>query len=438
MRARRSIGHVSEASRATRPIRRARVWLVVFGTLATLLVLPQPFDPVAEAVPGGVNGARLWLRADQSVLALPGGAVLFWGDVSGSPTVTTEATTSIQGVGGVTLVSSAVNFNPTVRFAGGPQHFMEGDTSQNFSTAATIFVVETPRPKATNLQGLVQPGNQGIYYDGIADRAIVDGVLADQSNSANTVDPLADRWSILRGSYTNGDNTSGHVDRGAGSTQRELHRFRVRISTRGAAFEIGSTPGNPSDRTFDGDIAETLYFPRVLTAAESNRVESYLALKYGVTLNGPMTLESSPADYTSSTRPVVWSGVANPIYHHDVAGIGRDGTDLDQRVSNSTNPGPQPAIANGTYDFGGTPTAQSPDHAARQWIVPDVGTRRRHDGDRPVDHGATAAANGINTRMGRVWRTQLTNDTVGSGHSCRSASPRSCSTSPRNSPTRAC
>ena len=185
------------------------MWLVVFGMLATLLVFPQPSDPVAEAVPGGVNGARLWLRADQSVMTSPGGAVLVWGDVSGSPTVTTPATTSIQDVGGVTLVPSAVNFNPTVRFAGGPQHYMAGDTSQNFSTAATLFVVATPRPKATNLQGMVQPGNQGIYYDGVADRAIVDGVLADQSNSANTVDTLADRWSILRGSYTNGGTTSG-------------------------------------------------------------------------------------------------------------------------------------------------------------------------------------------------------------------------------------
>ena len=175
-------------------------------------------------------------------------------------------------------------------------------------------------------------------------------------------------------------------------------------------FEIGRTPGNPSDRTFNGDIAETLYFPRVLTAAESNRVESYLALKYGVTLNGPTTL-GSPADYRSSTQTLVWSGVANPTYHNDVAGIGRDGTDLDQRVSNSTNPGPQPAIANGTYDFGGTPTAQSPTTQPANGSFLTWG----HDGGtiaiaRSIT-GATAAANGINTRMSRVWRTQLTNGT---------------------------
>ena len=97
----------------------------------------------------------------------------------------------------------------------------------------------------------------------------------------------------------------------------------------------------------------------MLTAAENNRVESYLALKYGITLNGPTT-RILTCRLHEQRSAVVWSGVANPLYHHDVAGIGHDGTDLDQRISNSTNPGPQPAIANGTYDFGGTPTAQSP------------------------------------------------------------------------------
>ena len=386
------------------------MWLVVFGMLATLLVFPQPFDPVAEAFPGGVNGARLWLRADESVTATSGGAVLVWGDVSGSPTVTREATTQS---GGVTLVSSAVNFNPTVHFAGGSQHYMAGDTSQNFSTAATIFVVSTPRPKATSLQGLVQTGHQGIFYNGNADQAIVEGIEADQSNSANTVDPLADRWTILRGSYTNGGSTSGTSIAVQGRLNENFTGFGADLDAV-SNFEIGRTPGNPSDRTFGGDIAETLYFPRVLTAAESNRVESYLALKYGVTLNGPTTL-GTPADYTSSTPTVIWSGVANPTYHNDVAGIGRDGPnpdpDLDQRVSNSTNPGPQPAIANGNYDFSGTPTAQSP---ATQPASGSFLTWGHDGGTIPIAQsitGATAAANGINTRMGRVWRTQLTNDT---------------------------
>ena len=256
-----SVRQTSAARRRALPLRGVRVWLVVLAVLATVLVVPKPSAPVARAFPGGVTGARLWLRADQSVTATLGGAVLVWGDVSGSGTVTTQATTPF---GGVTLVPSAVNFNPTVRFAGGPQHYMVGDTSQNFSTAATIFVVATPRPKATSLQGLVQPGHQGIYYDGNADRAIVEGILADQSNSANTVDPLADRWSILRGSYTNGGTTSGTSIAVQGRLNENFTGFGADLDSE-SNFEIGRTPGNPSDRTFGGDIAETLYFPRVLT-----------------------------------------------------------------------------------------------------------------------------------------------------------------------------
>jgi hypothetical protein len=110
-----------------------------------------------------------------------------------------------------------------------------------------------------------------------------------------------------------------HVDRVQGRLNETFGVGGVAVPALNS-FEIGRTPGNPVDRTFRGDIAETLYFPRVLTAVESNRVESYLALKYGVTLNGPTT-PGDPADYTSSTASVVWSGVANPTYHNDVAGI---------------------------------------------------------------------------------------------------------------------
>ena len=46
-RAQGSVGRVSAAGRATHPIRRVRVWLVVLAVLATVLVVPQPSDPVA-------------------------------------------------------------------------------------------------------------------------------------------------------------------------------------------------------------------------------------------------------------------------------------------------------------------------------------------------------------------------------------------------------
>src|SRR5260221_9136091 len=47
---------------------------------------------------------------------------------------------------------------------------------------------------------------------------------------------------------------------------------------------IGSVDGG--SYPWNGDIAEAIVYSRVLTATERQQVESYLALKYGITLNG--------------------------------------------------------------------------------------------------------------------------------------------------------
>lgn len=73
---------------------------------------------------------------------------------------------------------------------------------------------------------------------------------------------------------------------------------------------------------YDGFISELIFYNRDLTPAEMARVHTYLAVKYGVTLQN--TGGGTQGDYVSTNSTVVWDASLNPAYHNDVIGIARD------------------------------------------------------------------------------------------------------------------
>ena len=90
--------------------------------------------------------------------------------------------------------------------------------------------------------------------------------------------------------------------------------------------------------SFDGRIAEVITYSATnsdinLTAAR-NRIQSYLAIKYGVTLGTNGTSQ----DYVNSDGTVIWDQSVNTGYNYDIAGIGRDDvSELNQKQSSSVN-----------------------------------------------------------------------------------------------------
>ncbi|HAI18447.1 MAG TPA: MAM protein, partial [Xanthomarina gelatinilytica] len=71
---------------------------------------------------------------------------------------------------------------------------------------------------------------------------------------------------------------------------------------------------------------------------ERNRIQSYLAIKYGITLG----VNGTSQDYVDSAGNIIWdanTGVAaEDVFNYDIAGIGRDDdSDLLQKQSRSVN-----------------------------------------------------------------------------------------------------
>ncbi len=77
--------------------------------------------------------------------------------------------------------------------------------------------------------------------------------------------------------------------------------------------------GNNADNTaeLNGAIAEFIIYNEVLTQAEVERIESYLAIKYGITLNH---------NYFDSQGNLLFiaDGAGAEVFDHDIAGIGFD------------------------------------------------------------------------------------------------------------------
>ena len=99
-------------------------------------------------------------------------------------------------------------------------------------------------------------------------------------------------------------------------------------------LQLGRPPGNQQipASVFKGLIPEIILFNRVISPKERRQVESYLALKYGITLN-----QEFPSPYLNSRGEIIWDAELNKAYNRNIAGIGRDDiSGLNQSVSESS------------------------------------------------------------------------------------------------------
>lgn len=83
---------------------------------------------------------------------------------------------------------------------------------------------------------------------------------------------------------------------------------------------------------YKGIVPEIIVFNRYVSPKERRQVESYLALKYGISLR-----QDFPAPYLNSSGEIIWDAELNAYYNNNIAGVGRDDlTGLLQNESGST------------------------------------------------------------------------------------------------------
>lgn len=120
-------------------------------------------------------------------------------------------------------------------------------------------------------------------------------------------------------------------------TQYENSLLNLTSSASQATGSVGLRFGykvGTNTSQYKGFMDEFIFFDKDLSNNEMRRVDSYLAVKYGITLeNGA---GGTQGDYLSTTSVTIWDADNASGYHNNVIGIGRDDSqELLQKQSHS-------------------------------------------------------------------------------------------------------
>ena len=277
--------------------------------------------------PGGLDtDLSLWLKANGSVYssgttqATNGQTIDTWVDSSNSDNNALEDTAI--GAGSKPLfTANGINFNPTIDMNASDDYFkLTQNVYPGGSQNATAYMV-------------THPNNGG-------------GVFVQESNNGNGATPIFKATGhvlLSPASQVNGQGNSSGLPKIDAYTQTSSNT----VSTYGNGAQINSatlsaTPyanltgdnyigarvhGSPSN--YQGELSEVIVYNSAHDSTERQKVSSYLALKYGI------TLDPSISAYILSDGTSVWSDTS---HWNDVFGLAKDLTStLNQKISHSVN-----------------------------------------------------------------------------------------------------
>ena len=172
-------------------------------------------------------------------------------------------------------------------------------------------------------------------------------------------------------------------------------------------FWMGRSEG--WDGSWDGRIGEIITLSKRATNIERSNIQSYLAIKYGITLG----VNGTSINYTNSDGNNIWDSSINSGFNYDIAGIGRDDiSKLNQKQSKSINPAEVMTI--GLTDIYATNTANTSAFATdKSYLVWGANGGNMNDSgvDLLVDLGPTTITT-ITEVVNRKWKVVETGGDV--------------------------
>lgn len=298
--------------------------------------------------PGGVtNGLRMWLNASESstITTNAQGQVLTWVDYAGFGTTYRRRPANNNSAEYVKS-DERTNFHPTLVFDS-PTDYLITDSgpmsvanplnstfytviNHNFARDRSYFLgFGTQTPGGTNSRRPVY----GVYQDGIQGRG-----RFRSSGDNNSTQRLFNPGATMIAGYhwTRGVSIEYEFD---AYTETRSHTS-VRSPQMNGVGMLGA--GSLTDSYLLGTMPEVFAYEGTLTADERRRINSYLGLKYGITLDLDKSDAGVNYDYKFSDGASVWDGndVIHRDYHNNVASLIRDDeADLNNRQSRSTDVG---------------------------------------------------------------------------------------------------
>jgi len=255
-----------------------------------------------------VTGLEVWLRADAGISEGNGVPITTWADQSGNGN--DYVGIADAGTAPTYIASSSLlNNQPSVRFAGNGDYFADTDghtnyinNSQEFSLFVVyksditssdrgLFIAKTP----DNADDILTIRYDAIGANGSALNVVKTGLLAN--TAANQLESFADiqttdaqiislQWEsntvydiYVDGTLNNPSAASANPPIGT-----------ITTATTAILGKGGKDDPQGANLSWDGEIAEFIYYSRSLTQTERESVEDYLSVKYNKVIR-----EISPA-----------------------------------------------------------------------------------------------------------------------------------------------
>ena len=303
---------------------------IYFATLSLLIFsFLVGISNVWSIGPGGVEtDMEFWVEADSGVTVNSSNTVTAWTEKSSDGNIVLSVN------GDPRSGTFSVNGNNAIVFDGSGDYF---DGNQ-FVDMRLAFVVSdevvssfgVPLGPAEEVNG----STEGYFFRNLGNKFFIGDL--DPTYLYNDM-PTPAGFALLTSEKRGGSSpTDSTITINSGSMN--LTGF----GGGGGVDQHSSTPriGRGSDSResyaayYNGRIAEIIiYGSSGLGDADVNKVESYLAIKYGITLD-----QTTATNYTNSSGTVTWTAASNSSHNNDIAGIGKDNeSDMLQSTSSSIN-----------------------------------------------------------------------------------------------------
>lgn len=279
-----------------------------------------------------------WYKSDNGVTGSP--SVSNWADQSPYSNDVSQGTSNYM----PTIINSDPLYNFHAALYSDGDDFLSIPYLLDINSNASVYFVGRPE----NLTGRKTGVGFGDIYDtndgddprvGINDQYFA--VHHDQSFSGLPdsvyfwTTPVTTDQNYVLGTRWQTSTSSGWVDTRVNSWYTVNNSLLIYSGTVGEEFSIfGSSDPSTENDNWLGTINEVVIYDYTLSTGPALRVDSYLAIKYGITLGQ----NGTGGIYFSSYGGAYWDPGLNPGYNYDIAGIVKDDvTSLDQKKSHSSN-----------------------------------------------------------------------------------------------------
>ena len=392
--------------------------------LFSVVLVACRLSAVVSQVPGGnAAGLAVWFKADNGAFTdagtMPagnGGLVQQWNNLAPAATLNAlQPTDALKPI----WVNPGFNYNPVLSSAADRYLTLSGLNLTTAVSGAGAFVVYNyanvsqgsfasgPLSTLQAVSGGAVPGNftfessnfGGGVFEGRRINVTGSGentffgftTVVTSSVAKNTAAALHLLWKSGGGSldYKINGSTTGSASSGGSLVYSDLNVFR------GWRNASSSTTGGQLPHIMDGNIAEIALYSGSLTPASVNKIETYLALKYGLTLSH---------NYINTADLTVFDVSSN---NQDILGIARNETDEGflQKQSHTAD--------DATRIYTGSLANSNPENTT---LATDFGSDRSyvvmgHDAGVACTNAPTATEKPVTVdkRLDREWKITNTN-----------------------------